>query len=472
MHTKADTIYVRESNPHNKTDILIFRYGADPYDQYNQTTPGPLAVLINAMLGEESWFHSVSSATNIQEVRDSFVSACTRGLPFSTYSGYPLSGFSSANVRCSFLDYPALPELVGDNQAAHNQTSAQIVGAASRMVAEWFSGFGHNASTADALEAGLYLASEALLALTADASRLDGARPVYVSGGTAAVKPTMRNPAKAIVSALVLAEAAGLLALAWASYRAPTFASRLDAVHVAAIGAQVAAAAAAGGRRGGGAELPPLGLPRRGLARLRYLKRLEETDGLIGVEEEVELAQLHRSSAITPRTSATLTPGPGLHHSLTQPQGPATSSPPSPVGHGSQQQRLSGSHASLSFTPRPPRVNSYASSSHTNDDIISTLGAVSEGNDPDGPPKYEDVVQANVERAAARRRLVIGGSGRISRDMARISVQPATRRRAAQNARMNIITRADTLGSPLGSRNRSNRSSAIGIQNLWSSRTA
>lgn len=483
-----------DRNPHNKTDVLLFRYGADPFGGFNQTTPGPLTVLINAMLGEESWFYPVSNATNPQEVRDGFVSACTRGLPFSTYTGYVHNGFASANFQCSFLNYPGkLPSLEADSSSltSYDQNNTQVVSAASRMVAEWFSGFGYNASTQDALEAGLYLANEALLTLTADASKYDSARPIYVSSGTSVTKPTMRNPSKAVVSLLLLAEVVGLLALAWSSYRMPTFASRFDAVHVAAIGSQLA------GRRLG-AELPPLGLPRRGLARLKYLKKLEETEGLIGVQEEIEMASLNsggggggshnnsannnnnnRNSVVTPRTSSTLTPGPSLNSALTQLQGASSSSRPSSFYGAQQLHRLSGSHASLSFTPRPvPRVNSYASSSHTNDEITSALDAVSEGNDPDGPPKYEDVVETSSDRiagaaGAGQRRLVVGGSGRISRDMAKMALQPGRSRRARFDSRTPTGTsRPAGVASPLASGNRSNRSSAIGSQRLRSSRTA
>lgn len=479
----------RHRNPHNKSDILIYRYGADPFDNWNQTTPGPLTVLINAMLGEESWFHAVVNATNVQEERDAFVSACVRGLPLSTYTGYFHNGFASANFQCSFLGYPdkiPISDSTEYNLTSLNRTDVQIVGDMSRMVAEWFSGFVANASTEDALEAGMYLANEALLTVTADASKVDSARPIYLSRGTLVVKPDMRNPSKAVVSFLMLAEIVGLLWLAWSSYRMPTFAARFDAIHVATIGAQLT--------RQMGVELPGLGLRPRGLARLKYLKKLEDADGLIGVQEEIELTPLTRSSAISPRTSSTLTPGPSLHypqHTHTQPHGASTSSPPpSPSvydAHHMHRSTPSGSHASLSFTPRPvPRVNSYASSSHTNDDIISALDAVSEVNDPDGPPKYGDVVQADAERAAAavaaaaaeaaaaaaqRMKLVVGGPGRITREMARKPPQKKPRR-TAYNTRVRTVPRPGGAVSASDSRIRSNRSSMVmGGSMVRSSRT-
>lgn len=485
-------------NPYNSSEILVFRYGADPFDLYNQSTPGPLTVLINAMLGQESWFQPIANSTNIQETRDSFISACTRGLPFATYSGYLRNGFSTANLRCSLLDYSRLPPL-DTNTTTTDAPTAQIAGAASRLVAEWFSGFAFNSSTEDALSAGLYLASEALLGITADSSKIDGARPVYVSGGTSTVKPTMRNPSKAIVSLLVFVQVVGLLALAWSSYRVPTFASRMDSLHVAALGAQLV--------RRSGVELPPLGLQRRGLARVKFLKKLEGVDGLIGLEEdgegegeegegreEIELMHLRprRSSAVTHRTSATLTPFGTLGFTSYAPSSPHSSplaqqlqssrpasSPRSSVhgGGGGTPQRLSGSHASLMFAPRPPRVHSFASSSHTNDDVISALGAVSEMNGPDGPPKYEDVVQTGSERttgtAGTQRRLVVGGPGRITRALAKASKPTARRRRGpAYNVRTAGGERSSEAANSSRSGDRSSRSSAIGLQSLLGSRTA
>lgn len=509
------------------------------------------------MLGEESWFHAVMNATNVQEERDAFISACVRGLPFSAYTGYFHNDFAAANLQCSFLGYPGkVPTLDSEGVADYyypsydsNLTSSfnessevQIAGDMSRMVAQWFSGFAvANGSTEDALEAGLYLASEALLTVTADASKVDSARPIYVSSGTSVVKPDMRNPAKAVVSFLVLAEIVGLLWLAWFSYRMPTFAARFDAFHVATIGAQLTTTRQAGARL---LLLPPLGLRPRGRARLTYLKKLEDVDGLIGVQQqqqqqqqeeedegEIELMPLtRRSSAIalplSPRTSSTLTPGPTSLHSHSHyypPPTHASSPPPSPSVYDAQHQHQhhrstplsGGSHASLHMSfppaallPRPaPRVHSYASSSHTNDDIISALDAVSEvhADDPDGggPPKYGDVVQADAERAAAaaaaaaatavetaaahvatataqRSQLVVGGPGRITREMARTPPHRKARRTTTtttyntRGARTVLRPRGTgtTSTSASDSRSRSNRSSeVIGSQHIRSSRT-
>lgn len=377
------------SNPHNKTDLLVYRYGADPYNNWNQSTPGPLAVLINAMLGEESWFPPLTNATTVQEEHDAFVSACTRGLPLSVYTGYLRNGFASANLECSFLN---LPGKLVDAAAA----SPEGVGDASRLVAAWFSGFTYNASTEDALEAGMYLANEALLTLTVDASKIDSARPIYATQGTTVFKPAMRTASKAIVSFLMLVEIAGFGYLLWFSYRMPTFASRFDAVQVAVIGSQLTR------HNRATSVLPPLGLQAKGKAWERCLKALEEHDGLIGFQEEMELMPLSRSSVATPRASPS----------------PYTPSPTSSV---------------YAHVPTRPAAAAYATSTVTSsrtaeDDVISTI--VSEPDDPDGPPKYGDVLQADAERAASaasaaaamqRRWLVVGGAGKITRQMPRSS---------------------------------------------------
>ena len=439
---------IGRSNPRNKSDILLFRYGPDPFDSWSQKTPGPLAVLMNAMLGNESWFYPVLNATlsNDQEKRDAFVSSCLRGLPFSTYTGIGRNGFSNANLQCSFLNMPGkVPEVDGSayGSADYNETDEQITGDLSRLVADWFSGFAFNASTEDALSAGMYLANEALLTLTVDASRIDSARPIYVSKGMAVVKPSIHNTAKAIVSFLLLAEIVGLLLLAAFIYRMPTFTSRLDAVHIAVIGVQLA--------RQVGEGLPALGLPARGRARQKCLKGLEAADGLIGVEEEVELtafpttrnprpASINASiSAATPRTSATLTNAPmaipvqGSQHQLSaqaqQPQAQGSISHPgtgtAPTINSGSQSRQSISNTSLPSIPRPPhRANSFGSTSaNRNDEDMITpapLDVVSEVSDPDGPPKYGDVMQADAEAAAARKKLlVVGGPGKITRKMAK-----------------------------------------------------
>ncbi|KUI66480.1 hypothetical protein VM1G_02340 [Cytospora mali] len=462
-----------ESNPRNTSDVLIFRYGPDPFDSWSQKTPGPLTVLMNAMLGNESWFYPIVNATlsNEQEIRDAFVSSCLRGLPFSTYTGIGRNGFASANVQCSFLNMPGKVPEIDDRShipANNNETTEEITGDLSRMVAEWFSGFAFNASTEDALSAGMYLANEAILTLTADASRLDSARPIYVSNGTALVKPSIHNTAKVIMSFLVLVEIAGLLLLAVFIYRMPTFASRLDTVHIAAIGAQLVKLM--------GEELPPLGLYPRGRARERYMKGLQDVDGLIGVQEEVELTSFSALrnagfasasasiNAATPRTSTTLTNGAGAgygqgpqYHLFPQtqsprpPSHPGTGTVPTPVASGPQVGQMA-SNTSLPFVPRPPpRTNSFGSTSatHNDEDIITPLVAVSEVNDPDGPPKYGDVIQADAEAAeaaeaaAARKKvLVVGGSGNITRQMAKKPGIPA--RGTTQTAR----PRGPAIGRP------------------------
>lgn len=427
-------------------------------------------VLMNAMLGNESWFYPVLNATlsDNQGKRDAFVSSCLRGLPFSTYTGLGHNGFASANVQCSFLDMPGKVPAVDDTTygfANYNETTAQITGDLSRMVAEWFSGFAFNTSTEDALSAGMYFANEAILTLTADASRLDSARPIYVSNGTAVAKPAINITAKAIISFLLLVETVGLVLLAIFIYRMPTFASRMDAVHIAAIGAQLV--------KQMGEELPPLGLRPRGRTRERYMKGLEDTDGLIGVQEEVELTSFPisrnagpasasaSSNAPTPRTSSTLTnaavashgQGPLYHlfpQAQSQPQWPLSrpgtgTAPTVPSG---PQHRPTASNTSLPFVPRPPRVNSFGSMSatHNDDDIITPLDAVSEDNDPDGPPKYGDVMQADAEAAAARKKLlIVGGPAKITREMAKELRRPARRTTYTVLPRGSTISRPDIL---------------------------
>lgn len=507
-----------DSDPRNLTDVLLFRYGADPFNSRNETTPGPLAVLVNAMLGNESWFYQIRNATTPQEERDAFVAACVRGLPFSTYTGYVRNGFATANGQCSFLNFPGSNISSGTQSADSPQVFVDKD--VSKLVASWFSGFGYdnnsniNNSTVDVLEAGMYLANEALLGLTADASRTDSARPVYVSNGTAVTKPSMRYPAKATVSFLMLLEVGGLAALAVFTYRMPTFASRLDAVHVATIGAQLCASAASSRQNNttttAAADLlPPLGLRPRGLARQRYLKELEDVGGLIGCQEEgteeegYELAPLvpsSRSAGVTPRTSATLTPAASLYHHAVnvlhpQPQGPSSSMTsttttttnnnnnnnndntnpsaalaPAPAAavlppHTHTHRPLSGAQISPPFNPRPlPRPISFASTAHTtdNDDVISALDAVSEAghaDDPDAPPKYGDVMQADALRFHAappppqRRRLVVGGPGRITREMARVvtsSSSSSTSNRRNDGIGVNTARRRGGVGAAAG----------------------
>lgn len=431
---------------------------------------------MNAMLGNESWFYPVLNATlsNNQEKRDAFVSSCLRGLPFSTYTGADRNGFASANLQCSFLNLAGrVPETDDADYtfANYNETSEKITGDISRMVAEWFSGFAFNSSTENALSAGMYLANEAILTLTADASRLDSGRPIYVSNGTVVVKPRIHNTVKAIVSFLHLVEIVGLVLLAVFIYRMPTFASRLDAVHIAAIGAQLV--------RQMGGELPHLGLYPKGRARQRYIKGLEGTDGLIGVQEEVELTSLPITrnagpasasasasmTATTPRTSSTLTnvavgshgQGPQYHlfpQAQSQPQGPTMPNQGSGAGTGATpavvsgpQHRRTPSNTSLPYVPRPPpRTNSFgsATATHIDDDIMTPLDAVSEVTDPDGPPKYGDVMQADAEAAAARKKvLVVGGTGKITRKMAK---GPGPTRRGTTT--YTAVPRGSTISRP------------------------
>lgn len=495
------------SDPRNLTDVLVFRYGPDPLGSWNQKTPGPLAVLVNAMLGNESWFYQVRNASTAQEGRDALVAACIRGLPFATYTGYVRNGFAAPNGQCSFLNYQGKVPQVRLASTSSSAIEVQIARDVGKIVAEWFSGFGFGDSTTqDVLEAGMYLANEALLGLTADASRAASARPVHISNGTAVLKPSVRIPAKATVSLLVLLETGGLVALAVFIYRVPTLASRLDAVHVAAIGAQLA--------RQGEMLLPPLGLHPRGRARQRHLKELEDADGLIGVREEVEMMPMSHAtggmSTTTTTTTITRTPRTSLSATLTGTTPAAslyTNNMPAAVppphlqpssltnnNNTTHHRRIISGPFNLRPLPRPISFASTTTSSHmttnTNsiedddDDIISVLDAVSEAHavgdhpqdHPDGsggdfPPKYSDVIQADDARRFGppymRKTLVVGESGRITRDLA---VSDTNKKKKKKSKRAGGEHRGSGIGAgqfaarPMawGNNNRSNRSSFVG----------
>lgn len=228
--------------------------------------------------GNESWFHAVSTAPTSSEQTDAFVSACSRGLPFSAYTSFLGQEFSVPNNLCSNIDQ----EIATSNAAG---------GDVSRLVARGVVRRVPRHEPQQHLDDAGRFANEALLTITADGSRADSGRPIFVSSGKVVVKPTMHLVSKIIVSVLLLVEVVALVSLAVFIYRVLTFASRLDAIHIAAIGAQLA---------GQGEELPLLGPRARGPKRDKCMKGLEDVDGLIGVEDEgVELTTVNTNANAT-----------------------------------------------------------------------------------------------------------------------------------------------------------------------------
>ncbi|GAW20596.1 hypothetical protein ANO14919_101040 [Xylariales sp. No.14919] len=226
-----------------------------PYGGYDQSTPGPLTTAMMSMLGEESWMkplQNISVATDPATIKAIYTNMCTTGgIPFLLWENG--SGFSYYRAYCGLSG--------GSSGRTLYQVRLQAYG--------WFDYFSSTGRVNETLTAAAFFANEATLTRAATPKGLStDAGYVYTSAGVTVHKPSIPLPAVIVISILLGVEVLAVLALLAFIYRKPTFTSRLDALVIATIGAQLSAT---------GVELPHLNE-----AGKAWHKILQEHDGVIG----------------------------------------------------------------------------------------------------------------------------------------------------------------------------------------------
>jgi hypothetical protein len=235
-------------------DIPLWGNVPDPFETAALHTPGPLAISLIAMLGNESWFHRLQSQPELGDAATAtefLTDMCTGELPlvsFLSFNSNPITG------GCSDID------------ASTRTPSTQVV----LLAYEWFQSLSINELPIRLLTASIFFANEALLN-AGQGEFLGSGRQISSSLGATVLKPSITPPAKFIISILLGIEIIALVGLAVFIYQRPTFSHRIDAVSAAVIGAQLSA---------GGVQMPELG------RRLRKpLQVFEQRDGLIGIDK-------------------------------------------------------------------------------------------------------------------------------------------------------------------------------------------
>jgi hypothetical protein len=213
-----------------------------------------------SMFGNESWFYAVQNSSLLDDEATAssiLTDICSRGLPFMRF--YPqiteIDGLGQAVGRCRALAYD-------------NETPAFLLVS---ITYYWFQTFYNNGVDVNkTLAAALSFSNEALLTLAAEAG-VDGARPIYKSGGAQLIKPGVSLVAMVIISVLLGLEVLALVGLTIFIYWNKTFTNRIDAFSAAVMGAQLSAA---------GLRLPALGDRKN-----PTLKIFENLDGVVGLSD-------------------------------------------------------------------------------------------------------------------------------------------------------------------------------------------
>lgn len=207
-----------------------------PFDTRNLRTPGPLMSTFVSALGNGSFLDLANKTWVTGQGQAVLRGMCSRGLPFASL--WPSQ--NSTTTECDNVE--------GVPAGAEND---RIM----RLVLGWFARLdpateqGRNSAEA-AISAGMYLANEAVLVLTAEAMQGEagresntaavGSRRVYSARGTVVVKPRDIGLAAQVVLSLLLAvQLAVLLALAAVASCSRTMGDRLDAAVMLMAGARL-----------------------------------------------------------------------------------------------------------------------------------------------------------------------------------------------------------------------------------------
>ncbi|KAH7355564.1 hypothetical protein BKA66DRAFT_382204, partial [Pyrenochaeta sp. MPI-SDFR-AT-0127] len=210
----------------------------------NLTASGPLMASILAMFGDRSLFALANRSTDATSGL-AMSQICQAGrMPFSTFNGH------AQYIR-------ACTDFGEDHDRA-------LVAIMRKFIASTFNSTDEGVRY---LSASIFFANQAMLLQTAEKTEGFTARPIYTAAGQLISKPVVSPTGRIIVSVLILAQLIGLAYLAWYIYQVPTWTAMLDALAVARITNSL--------NKG---DIPGIGSMSTG-----DLRRLEETDGLVGI---------------------------------------------------------------------------------------------------------------------------------------------------------------------------------------------
>ena len=225
------------------------------------------------MFGTQSAFFIAANATS-ETYPPPLIQICQLGgLPFPQLSKLYWEGWQGYCYNIS--------------RNAYQQGTKDMDGMLLEMLSSWIFNFRVPESARLALSAGMFLANEALLTQTAQAtSQLGNARPIFSSPGLTLAKPQKSLASTIVISCLLGMELLALAYLAWCIYRVPTWTQSFDALSVATMAA-----------RSTDKDL----LPVLGQVNAKDLKLLERSTGIVGVAENNEDAG--ESTDVTEKSS-------------------------------------------------------------------------------------------------------------------------------------------------------------------------
>ncbi|KAL8375652.1 hypothetical protein RB595_006979 [Gaeumannomyces hyphopodioides] len=285
---------------------------SSPFGTGNLRTPGPLMNTFLSALGAGSFLHLANETWVTGQGRAVLRGICSRGLPFASL--WPSQG-------------PPITECEAVADISDGAANDRIL----RLVLGWFARLDpateQGRSNAEAtISAGMYLANEAMLVLTAEAMQgkdgqesdtaAVGSRRVYSAQGAVVVKPRdIGLPAQIGMSLLLALQLAVLLALAAVASFSRTTGDRLDAAMMLLVGARLrdellndAAACSISASKLGDVDASVA--LRLGGDYGRHGGFVEEDDGFLLAPPENDRHTMHPSRSETPSPPPPSHPGP------------------------------------------------------------------------------------------------------------------------------------------------------------------
>ena len=237
-------------------------WGSDGFEPPAPAAPGPLTISAMTMFGSQSAFFLAANATS-KTYPPPLIQICQLGgLPFPQLSKVYWEGWQDYCYNIS--------------RDAYQQGLTDMNDILLEMLTSWIFNFKDPDSARLALSTGMFLANEALLTQTAQAtSEYGNARPIFSSPGYVLAKPQKSLASTIVISCLLGVELLALGYLAWYIYRVPTWTQSFDALSVATLAA-----------RSTDKDL----LPVLGQVNARDLTLLEGSTGVVGVVEKNEEA--------------------------------------------------------------------------------------------------------------------------------------------------------------------------------------
>jgi hypothetical protein len=192
-----------------------------PYDTYGQNVPGPLTTTLLAMFDNSSFYQTATNVTLNTDARSIFLALCVRGSPFNIFPLYTTREFAEVMSTCNDISYRPV-----------NTTKADI----DLLVYKWLNAWSNTDDLTQALAAGNYLSSKALLTKAGGQNVPQGSRMIATAAGTTVSKPDVSLPAKIVISVLLAVQVLSLIGLVVFIYSSKTWNRRLLPLMILLLG--------------------------------------------------------------------------------------------------------------------------------------------------------------------------------------------------------------------------------------------